>query len=123
MSILSTNTRLIKVGQDYSAGNGISIDDYVISVTSAPGTTYSAGDNISIYQQDDNYYISGKDWSFKYDTSSFDEWHANQYTNDISLLENNKLNTSSFSSVSGDFLVANDITGKQDTLTFHYLEI
>lgn len=123
MSILSTNTRLIKVGQDYSAGNGISIDDYVISVTSAPGTTYSAGDNISIYQQDDNYYISGKDWSFKYDTSSFDEWHANQYTNDLSQLETNKLNTSSFSSVSGDFLVANDITGKQDTLTFHYLEI
>lgn len=34
-----------------------------------------------------------------------------------------KLSTSSFSSVSGDFLVANDITGKQDTLTFHYLEI
>lgn len=123
MSILSTNTRLIKAGQDYSAGSGISIDDYVISVTSAPGTTYSAGDNISIYQQDDNYYISGKDWSFKYDTSSFDEWHANQYTNDLSQLETNKLNTSSFSSVSGDFLVANDITGKQDTLTFHYLEI
>ena len=33
MSILSTNHRLIKVGQDYSAGSGISIDDHVISVT------------------------------------------------------------------------------------------
>lgn len=123
MSILSTNRKLIKVGQEYSAGSGISIDDFVISVTGEFGKTYSAGDNISIYQQDDNYYISGKDWSFKYDTSSFDEWHSNQYTNDLSQLETNKLNTSSFSSVSGDFLVADDITGKQDTLTFHYLEI
>lgn len=34
-----------------------------------------------------------------------------------------KLNISSFSSVSGDFLVASDITGKQDNLTFHYIEI
>lgn len=33
MSILSTNNKLIKVGQDYSAGSGISIDDHVISVT------------------------------------------------------------------------------------------
>lgn len=123
MSILSTNKRLIKVGQDYSAGSGISIDEGVISVTGEFGKTYSAGENISIYQQDENYYISGKDWSFKYDTSSFDEWHSNQYTNDLSQLETNKLNTSSFSSVSGDFLVANDITGKQDILTFHYLEI
>lgn len=123
MSILSTNQKLVRVGQEYSAGSGISIDDYVISYTGDVGREYSAGENISIYEQDDNYYISGKDWSFKYDTSSFDEWHSNQYTNDISQLEANKLNTSSFSSVSGDFLVANDITGKQDTLTFHYLEI
>lgn len=35
MSILSTSAKLVKVGQDYSAGNGISIDNYVISVTSS----------------------------------------------------------------------------------------
>ena len=63
MSILSTGSRLIKVGQDYSAGSGISIDNHVISVTSVPGTTYSAGDNIDIYEQDEQLYISSKDWS------------------------------------------------------------
>ena len=63
MSILSTNTRLIKVGQDYSAGSGISIDDHVISVTGEFGKTYSAGDNISIYEQGEQLYISSKDWT------------------------------------------------------------
>ena len=63
MSILSTNTRLIKVGQDYSAGSGISIEDKVISVTGEFGKTYSAGDNISIYNQGEQLYISSKDWS------------------------------------------------------------
>ena len=63
MSILSTNTRLIKVGQDYSAGSGISIDDGVISVTGEFGKTYSAGDNIDIYEQDEQLYISSKDWA------------------------------------------------------------
>ena len=63
MSILSTNTKLIKVGQDYSAGSGISIDDKVISVTGSFGKTYSAGDNIDIYNQGEQLYISSKDWS------------------------------------------------------------
>ena len=63
MSILSTNSRLIKVGQDYSAGSGISIDDKVISVTGSFGKTYSAGDNIDIYEQGEQLYISSKDWS------------------------------------------------------------
>ena len=63
MSILSTNNKLIKVGQDYSAGSGISIDDHVISVTGEFGKTYSAGDNISIYEQDEQLYISSKDWT------------------------------------------------------------
>ena len=62
MSILSTNTKLIKVGQDYSAGSGISIDDHVISVTGSFGKTYSAGDNIDIYEQGEQLYISSKDW-------------------------------------------------------------
>ena len=63
MSILSTNTKLIKVGQDYSAGSGISIDDKVISVTGEFGKTYSAGENISIYNQGEQLYISSKDWT------------------------------------------------------------
>ena len=62
MSILANNAKLIKVGQEYSAGSGISIDDYVISVTGEFGQTYSAGDNIGIYTQDNQLYISGKDW-------------------------------------------------------------
>lgn len=63
MALLSTNSRLIKVGQDYSAGSGISIDDKVISVTGSFGKTYSAGDNISIYEQNEQLYISSKDWT------------------------------------------------------------
>ena len=63
MSILSTSSKLIKVGQDYRAGSGISIDDHVISVTGEFGKTYSAGDNISIYEQGEQLYISSKDWS------------------------------------------------------------
>ena len=63
MSILSTNTKLIKAGQDYSAGSGISIDDKVISVTGEFGKTYSAGENISIYNKDEQLYISSKDWT------------------------------------------------------------
>ena len=63
MSILSTNRKLIKVGTEYSAGSGISIDDGVISVTGEFGKTYSAGDNVSIYEQDEQLYISSKDWS------------------------------------------------------------
>lgn len=63
MSILSTNKKLIKVGTEYSAGSGISIDDYVISVTGdVGGKIYSAGENIGIYEQDNQLYISGKDW-------------------------------------------------------------
>lgn len=63
MAVLANNARLIKVGQDYSAGSGISIDDYVISVTGEFGKTYSAGENIGIYEQDNQLYISGKDWT------------------------------------------------------------
>ena len=63
MALLSTNSRLVKVGQDYSAGSGISIDDHVISVTGEFGKTYSAGENVDIYEQDEQLYISSKDWS------------------------------------------------------------
>ena len=58
MSILSTNHRLISIGESYSAGNGIDITDQVISVT-GDATPYSAGENIDIQ----DHIISGKDWS------------------------------------------------------------
>ena len=141
MSILSTNTKLIKVGQDYSAGSGISIDDGVISVTGEFGKTYSAGDNISIYEQDEQLYISSKDWTNdianasanayneavaqipdpfdpsylsaqidnKLNSSDFTTWQDGQYNTDLQTIEgqiNNKLDTSSFSEVSGSFLTA-----------------
>ena len=59
MALLSTSSRLIKVGQDYSAGSGISINDHVISVTGEFGKVYSAGENISI----DGNVINSKDWT------------------------------------------------------------
>ena len=59
MSILSTNQKLVKVGQEYSAGSGISIDDYVISYTGDVGKEYSAGENIGI----NDYVISSRNWS------------------------------------------------------------
>ena len=76
MSILSTNSRLIKVGQDYSAGSGISIDDKVISVTGEFGKTYSAGDNISIYEQGEQLYISSKDWTNDIANASSNAYNA-----------------------------------------------
>ena len=76
MSILSTNSRLIKVVQDYSAGSGISIDDQVISVTGGFGNTYSAGDNISIYEQNEQLYISSKDWTNDIANASANAYNA-----------------------------------------------
>ena len=76
MSILSTNTKLIKVGQEYSAGSGISIDNYVISVSGEFGQTYSAGDNIGIYTQDNQLYISGKDWEQDIANASSNAYNA-----------------------------------------------
>ena len=76
MSILSTNSRLIKVSQDYSAGSGISIDDNVISVTGEFGKNYSAGDNISIYEQNEQLYISSKDWNNDIANASANAYNA-----------------------------------------------
>ena len=99
MSILATDNKLISFGTDYSAGSGISIVDYTISVTGEFGKTYSAGDNIGIYEQDNQLYISGKDWSKEISdasagavtqsTSYFNEWINGQYTGDISNITNN----------------------------------
>ena len=43
----------------YSGGNGIEVNDHVISYTGEAGSNYSAGDNINIT----NNVISGKDWN------------------------------------------------------------
>lgn len=66
MSILSTSSKLVRVGNSYSAGEGISIENNVISVTGDYGHAYSAGENISI---SDDHIISSKDWSSDIDTA------------------------------------------------------
>ena len=67
MSILSTSSKLVRVGDSYSAGEGISIENNVISVTGDYGHAYYAGDNITI--SDDNV-ISSKDWTSDIDTAA-----------------------------------------------------
>ena len=109
MSILSTNHRLISIGESYSAGNGIDIADQVISVT-GDATPYSAGENIDIQ----DHIISGKDWSQDITEASshaYNEttaWVQENYANSadmtyISAVVDTKLDTSAWSSVSGDF--------------------
>lgn len=89
MSILSTNKKLIRIGEDYSAGSGIDITDRVISVTSL-GPEYSAGPNIDIQ----DYVISGRDWSEEINAvsananSAFNEWVSNDYTTDQTNITN-----------------------------------
>ena len=64
MSILSTNKKLISIGAEYSAGQGIDISGHIISVVeSAVGANYSAGPNIDIYDVEGQPTISSKDWS------------------------------------------------------------
>lgn len=102
------------------------------------GKTYSAGDNISIYEQGEQLYISSKDWTNdianasanayneavakipdpfdptfisasvdnKVDTTDFTKWIYIQYSPDLRKIEvqiSNKLDSSSFSDVSGTF--------------------
>ena len=109
MSILSTNHRLISIGESYSAGNGIDITDQVISVT-GDATPYSAGENIDIQ----DHIISGKDWSNDITEASshaYNEttaWVQENYANSadmtyISAVVDTKLDASAWSSVSGDF--------------------
>ena len=97
MSILSTNKKLIRIGDEYSAGSGIDITDRVISVTSF-GPEYSAGPNIDIQ----DYVISGRDWSEEINAvsananSAFNEWLSNDYTTDQTNI------TNKFTFVSGE---------------------
>ena len=131
MSILSTNSRLIKVGQDYSAGSGISIDDHVISVTGEFGKNYSAGDNISIYEQNEQLYISSKDW-----TNDIANASANAYNEAVAKIPDpfdpsfisakvdNKLDTTAFTNwQNGQYstdlqTIEGQISNKQDSLNF-----
>lgn len=81
----------------YSAGDYIDITNNVISVTGDVGKTYSAGANIAITE--DNV-ISGRDW-----------------TGEIA----QKLDSSAFSAVSGDFLQSGDLNNyytKEETNTY-----
>ena len=108
MAILSTNQRLINVGDSYSAGNGIDITNNIISVT-GDSVPYSAGDNIDIQ----DHIISGKDWSNDIEQASANAynvttaWVQDNYANSadmtyISAMVDTKLDTSAWSSVSGD---------------------
>lgn len=111
MAILSTNQKLIKVDVDYSAGNGIDITSGVISVT-GDNAPYSAGQNI-YFDGDDNHVINGKDWGNEINDASANAynvttaWVQDNYANSadmtyISAMVDTKLDTSAWSSVSGD---------------------
>ena len=59
MSVLSTSQKLVRVGKEYSAGNGIEISSYVISYTGDSGQEYIAGENIGI----NDFVISSRNWT------------------------------------------------------------
>ena len=133
MAILANNAKLIKVGQDYSAGSGISIDDHTISVTGEFGHTYSAGDNISIYNQGEQLYISSKDWNNDIANAS-----SNAYNEAVSQIPSpfdpsylsaqidNKLDATAFTNwQNGQYstdlqTIEGQIANKQDALNFRY---
>ena len=124
MGILSTNKKIINLGQGYSAGNGISIDDYVISYTGNEGQLYNAGPNIDIYDDQGQLYISGKDWSADIANAS-----SNAYEQATALIPpefdpsyisgvvDNKLDTTAFSTVSGDYATTSYVD-MSDDLTY-----
>ena len=131
MTLLSTSSHLIKVGQEYSAGHGISIDDHVISVTGGTGNTYSAGDNISIYEQDEQLYISSKDWTNDIANASANAYNAAtaqipepQDLSYISSKVDDKLDSTAFTNwQTGQYTtdiqtIEGQITNKLDTSSF-----
>ena len=123
MSILSTNHRLISIGESYSAGNGIDITDKVISIT-GDATPYSAGENIDIQ----DHIISGKDWSkdkTEASTHAYNEttaWVQENYANSadmtyISAVVDTKLDSSAWSTVSADY-ATEDYVIMADNITY-----
>jgi hypothetical protein len=154
MSILSTNTKLIKVGQEYSAGSGISIDDHVISVTGGQEITNVVQSNSATWNEISA--VSGSYWPLSssftaknakvdinglvnqhlvlngaypnikgfVDGQSYWNWeinstHVSGHNWEYGASEYNKLNDShnTLSSNSGTW---NDVSSKQDKLTFKY---
>jgi hypothetical protein len=124
MSILSTNHRLISIGESYSAGNGIDITDQVISVT-GDATPYSAGENIDIQ----DHIISGKDWSQDITEASshaYNEttaWVQENYANSadmtyISAVVDTKLDASAWSTVSSNY-ATEDYVIMADNITYN----
>lgn len=79
------------------------------------------GDNISIYQQDDDYYISGKDWTNEISdasagavtqsTSYFNEWKEGQYTGDITSILNQ------INGLSGDYASLSSFNELSDSVS------
>ena len=79
------------------------------------------GDNINIYQQDDDYYISGKDWSneiseasansYTQSTSYFNNWINGQYTGDITNITNN------LTALSGDYASLSSFNELSDSVS------
>ena len=126
MSILSTSSKLVRVGDSYSAGEGISIENNTISVTGDYGHAYYPGENISI--SDDNV-ISSKDWSSDIDTAvqnasaETTAWVSEQgYITDASLsdyaLITDVESTSGLLKMDIDAVSAS-ITGKMDSTAFN----
>lgn len=126
MSILSTSSKLVRVGDSYSAGEGISIENNTISVTGDYGHAYYPGENISI--SDDNV-ISSKDWSSDIDTAvqnasaETTAWVSEQgYITDASLgdyaLITDVETTSGLLKMDID-TVSGSITGKMDSTAFN----
>jgi hypothetical protein len=124
MSILSTNHRLISIGESYSAGNGIDITDQVISVT-GDATPYSAGENIDIQ----DHIISGKDWSHditEASSNAYNEttaWVQENYANSadmtyISAVVDTKLDASAWSTVSSNY-ATEDYVIMADNITYN----
>ena len=126
MSILSTSSKLVRVGDSYSAGEGISIENNTISVTGDYGHAYYPGENISI--SDDNV-ISSKDWSSDIDTAvqnasaETTAWVSEQgYITDASLsdyaLITDVETTSGLLKMDID-TVSGSISGKMDSTAFN----
>jgi hypothetical protein len=154
MSILSTNHRLIKVGQDYSAGSGISIDDHVISVTGNQEASIVVQSNSATWNEISA--VSGSYWPLSssftaknakvdinglvnqhlvlngaypnikgfVDGQSYWNWeinstHVSGHNWEYGASEYNKLN-SSYEVLSSNSGTWNEVSSKQDKLTFKY---
>lgn len=126
MSILSTSSKLVRVGDSYSAGEGISIENNTISVTGDYGHAYYPGENISI--SDDNV-ISSKDWSSDIDTAvqnasaETTAWVDSQnYLTDASMSDYaliTDVETTSGLLKMGIDTVSGSISGKMDSTAFN----